>query len=51
MRAAYDEEPAATARLRSAVQLATEHGSAELRRRCEADLSVRRPGLDARPTG
>jgi hypothetical protein len=50
MRAVYDEEPAATARLRSAAQLAAEHGSVELRRRCEADLSVRRPDLDARPT-
>ncbi|MGH3151019.1 MAG: hypothetical protein ACRDOB_09840, partial [Streptosporangiaceae bacterium] len=50
MRAAYDEEPAATARLRSAAQLAAEHGSAELRRRCEADLSVRLPGPGARST-
>ena len=50
MRAAYDEEPAATARLRSAAQLAEEHGSAELRRRCETDLSVRRPRPAARST-
>ena len=38
MRAAYDEEQAAIARLLSAAQLASEHGSVALLRRCERDL-------------
>ena len=41
MRAAYDEEQAAIARLRSAAQLAAEHGSVALLRRCEHDLGTR----------
>ena len=41
MRAAYDDEQAAAARLRSAAQLAAAHGSAELVRRCEQDLAER----------
>jgi DNA-binding SARP family transcriptional activator len=41
MRAAYDDEQAAAARLRSAAQLASAHGSAELVRRCEQDLAER----------
>jgi hypothetical protein len=44
MRAAYDEDRAAIARLRSAVQMAAVHGSAALVRRCEIDLA----GRDAR---
>jgi tetratricopeptide (TPR) repeat protein len=39
MRAAYDGEQAAVARLRSAAQLASAHGSIELLRRCEQDLA------------
>jgi tetratricopeptide (TPR) repeat protein len=53
MRAAYDQEPAAIARLLSAVQMASEHGSVALIRRCERDLGtrgVRRPVLGAPPT-
>jgi hypothetical protein len=45
MRAAYDEDQAAVARLRSAAQMASAHGSAALVRRCEHDLA----GRDARP--
>jgi DNA-binding SARP family transcriptional activator/tetratricopeptide (TPR) repeat protein len=42
MRAAHDdEEEAAVARLRSAVQLASAHGSVALRRRSERDLAKR----------
>jgi len=41
MRAAYDEEQTATARLRSAAQMATEHGSVVLLRRCQRDLGGR----------
>jgi DNA-binding SARP family transcriptional activator len=38
MRAEYDDEQAAIARLHSAVQLAADHGSLALLRRCERDL-------------
>ncbi|WP_138998463.1 ATP-binding protein [Rhodococcus zopfii] len=38
MRAAYDDRSAAGARLRAAAQLAGEHGSVALVRRCERDL-------------
>jgi nucleotide-binding universal stress UspA family protein len=41
MRAAYDNEEAAIARLRSAARLASAHGSAALLRRCEHDLAER----------
>jgi len=41
MRAAYDGEQAAVARLRSAAQLAAEHGSIALLQRCERDLGAR----------
>ena len=41
MRAAYDGEQAAVARLRSAAELAAAQGSVALRRRCERDLSGR----------
>ena len=41
MRAAYDEEQAAVARLLAAAQLASEHGSVALLRRCEHDLGAR----------
>jgi DNA-binding SARP family transcriptional activator len=41
MRAAYDDEQAAAARLRAAAELASAHGSAELLRRCELDLAGR----------
>jgi hypothetical protein len=41
MRAAYDEEEAAIARLRSAAELASAHGSVALLRRCEHDLRAR----------
>lgn len=41
MRAAYDDEQAAVTRLLSAAQLASDHGSAALLRRCELDLSAR----------
>jgi DNA-binding SARP family transcriptional activator len=40
MRAAYDDEQAAVARLRSAAELASAHGSTELLRRCERDLAA-----------
>jgi len=42
MRAAYDDEQAAIARLLSAAQMASEHGSVVLLRRCERDLGTRR---------
>jgi len=45
MRAAYDEDQTAVARLRSAAQMAAAHGSVALLRRCEHDLA----GRDARP--
>jgi DNA-binding SARP family transcriptional activator/tetratricopeptide (TPR) repeat protein len=41
MRAAYDQDPAAVARLRSAARMASEHGSVALLRRCEQDLGER----------
>ena len=41
MRAAYDEEQAAVARLLSAAQMASGHGSTALLRRCEHDLGTR----------
>jgi DNA-binding SARP family transcriptional activator len=41
MRAAYDEDQAAVARLRSAAQMASAHGSVALVRRCEHDLAGR----------
>jgi DNA-binding SARP family transcriptional activator len=41
MRAAYDDEQAAIARLLSAAQMASEHGSVMLLRRCERDLGRR----------
>ena len=47
MRAAYDEEHAAIARLLSAAQLASEHGSVALLRRCERDLGRRNVRLSA----
>jgi hypothetical protein len=45
MRAAYDEDQAAVARLRSAAQLAAAHGSVALVKRCQHDLA----GRGARP--
>ena len=47
MRAAYDGEQAAVNRLRSAAQMASEHGSVVLLRRCERDLSARGVRLSA----
>ncbi len=47
MRAAYDDEEAAPSRLRSAAQLASEHGSAALLRRCQGDLEERGVRLSA----
>jgi DNA-binding SARP family transcriptional activator/tetratricopeptide (TPR) repeat protein len=47
MRAAYDDEQAAIARLLSAAQMASEHGSVALLRRCERDLSARGVRLGA----
>jgi DNA-binding SARP family transcriptional activator len=41
MRAAYDDELAAVARLLSAAKMASEHGSVVLLRRCERDLGKR----------
>jgi hypothetical protein len=41
MRAAYDDEEAAVARLRSAARLASAHGSVALLQRCERDLRAR----------
>ena len=53
MRAAHDDEEPARARLRSAVQLASQHGSVALLRRCQRDLEergVRPPGPGVLPT-
>jgi DNA-binding SARP family transcriptional activator/tetratricopeptide (TPR) repeat protein len=47
MRAAHDDDKAAVARLRAAAQLASEHGSAALLRRCERDLQARGVRLSA----
>jgi predicted ATPase len=47
MRAAHDEEEAAIARLLSAAQLASEHGSVALLQRCERDLATRSVRLSA----
>jgi DNA-binding SARP family transcriptional activator/tetratricopeptide (TPR) repeat protein len=47
MRAAYDEEQAAVARLLSAARMASEHGSVALLRRCERDLGARDVRLSA----
>ena len=47
MRAAYDDEQAAIARLLSAAQMASEHGSVVLLRRCERDLGRRNVRLPA----
>jgi DNA-binding SARP family transcriptional activator/tetratricopeptide (TPR) repeat protein len=47
MRAAYDEGQVATARLLSAAQMASEHGSVALLRRCEHDLRARHVQLPA----
>jgi tetratricopeptide (TPR) repeat protein len=41
MRAAYDEERAGIARLRAAAQMASDHGSVALLRRCRHDLAGR----------
>ena len=41
MRAAYDQEQAAVARLLSAARMASGHGSVALLRRCERDLGAR----------
>jgi hypothetical protein len=52
MRAAYDQEQAAIARLLSAAQMASEHGSVALIRRCERDLGtrgIRPPAPGVRP--
>jgi hypothetical protein len=53
MRAAHDDADAALARLHSAAQLASAHGSAALLRRCERDLAARgatRPAGSVLPT-
>jgi DNA-binding SARP family transcriptional activator len=53
MRAAYDDERAAVARLLAAATMATEHGSVVLLRRCERDLGsrdVRLPAPGVPPT-
>ena len=53
MRAAYDQEQAVIARLRSAAQLASAQGSVALLRRCEHDLAghgVHPPGPGVPPT-
>jgi hypothetical protein len=53
MRAAYDDEESATARLRAAAELASAHGSIALLRRCERDLrqrGVRPSAPGVRPT-
>ena len=53
MRAAHDEEQAGVARLLSAAQMASKHGSVALLRRCERDLglrSVRVPAPGVAPT-
>jgi sugar (pentulose or hexulose) kinase len=52
MRAAHEDQEAAIARLRSAAQLASSHGSVALLRRCERDLagrSVRAPSPGVLP--
>jgi hypothetical protein len=41
MRAAYDDDQAAIARLLGAARVASEHGSTALLRRCEHDLGTR----------
>lgn len=46
MRAAYDDQQIAVARLRSAARLASAHGSVVLFRRCAGDLAA----LGVRPT-
>jgi hypothetical protein len=51
MRAGYDSEQAAIARLRSAAQLAAGHGSAALLQRCERDLRARGVPLAASGAG
>ena len=53
MRAAYDDGQATTARLLGAAQMASEHGSVALLRRCERDLgtqNVRLPASGVPPT-
>ena len=53
MRAAYDQEQAAVARLLAAARMAAEHGSVALLRRCEHDLGTRGvhpPAPGSRPT-
>ena len=53
MRAVYDDEQAAVARLLSAAKMASEHGSVVLLRRCERDLGrrdVRLPAPGVPPT-
>jgi hypothetical protein len=53
MRAAYDDGQAAIERLLSAAQMASEHGSVMLLRRCQRDLSargVRPPASGVPPT-
>ena len=53
MRAAYDDERAAVARLLSAARMASAHGSVVLLQRCERDLgrrNVRLPALGVPPT-
>jgi len=47
MRAAYDEQQSAVARLLSAAQMASQHGSVALLRRCERDLGTRNIRLPA----
>jgi DNA-binding SARP family transcriptional activator/tetratricopeptide (TPR) repeat protein len=51
MRSAYDDEQAAVTRLRSAAQLASDHGSVALLRRCQLDLGTRgvRPAVPGVP--
>jgi DNA-binding SARP family transcriptional activator len=54
MRAAYDDEQASVTRLLSAAQMAAEHGSVALLRRCERDLgrrNVHLPAPGVPPTG
>jgi tetratricopeptide (TPR) repeat protein len=50
MRAAYDDEVAAAARLRTAAELASEHGSVTLIWRCERDLVETRTLSERRPS-
>ncbi|TDP97998.1 ATP-binding protein [Labedaea rhizosphaerae] len=49
LRAAHDDETGAVKRLRAAAELATEHGSVALARRCAADLAARGVAFDVRP--